>query len=228
MFQQQLAHRPRQRLRQRVMAAWRRSAPAPTGYLEGMARLYRALQQVTDRRVVVESSKDAAHLATLTQVPGLALRVVHLVRDPRAVAYSDMRRPLRHRYSPRANAARWSKHNLAIELVCAWHRLPRLALRYEDFVLAPQPALQRLLDFAGFPAPLPQFTSASDVQLAVNHTVFGNPNRFTTGPVRIRPDIDWRAHLPRRHRALITTLTWPLLLHYRYLLRVPSAAVALL
>jgi hypothetical protein len=56
--------------------------------------------------------------------------------------------------------------------------------------------------------------------------VSGNPNRFETGAVQLRPDVEWVGRLGRSHRALVTAVTWPLLLRYRYPLRPGRAAPA--
>jgi hypothetical protein len=56
--------------------------------------------------------------------------------------------------------------------------------------------------------------------------VSGNPNRFETGTVQLRPDSEWMHGLHRIHRALVTAVTWPLLLRYRYPLRAGRTAPA--
>ena len=50
----------------------------------------------------------------------------------------------------------------------------------------------------------------------VDHTAGGNPSRFETGSVDIRPDDDWRYQMPGRRRPYVTALTWPLLVRYGY------------
>ena len=53
------------------------------------------------------------------------------------------------------------------------------------------------------------------------HSVSGNPNRFGTGEVELRADEEWRRAMRTVDRGLVTALTWPLLLRYRYPLRAP-------
>ena len=55
------------------------------------------------------------------------------------------------------------------------------------------------------------------VELKENHTVAGNPIRFTRGPLEIRADAEWQALMPARQRAVVTGLTWPLLWRYGFL-----------
>ena len=59
------------------------------------------------------------------------------------------------------------------------------------------------------------------MRLAATHSVSGNPNRFGTGEVELRADEEWRRAMRGLDRGMVTALTWPLLLRYRYPLRSP-------
>jgi hypothetical protein len=88
-------------------------------------------------------------------------------------------------------------------------------LRYEDFAASPRETIAAVLAFLGEDAELP-FADGATVELGVNHTVAGNPNRFRTGPVTIALDSEWRSRMPRPRRLAVRALTWPLLLRYGY------------
>lgn len=93
-----------------------------------------------------------------------------------------------------------------------------MRLRYEDFVAAPGESVDRVRAWLGEPGPSPVGADGT-VELGGNHAVAGNPVRFTTGPVAIRADDEWRHAMPARHRALVTTVTLPLLGRYGYSVR---------
>ena len=57
-------------------------------YTDVLSRLYRGIGEVAGARVVIDASKHASTAFLLRRVPGIDLRVVHLVRDSRGVAYS--------------------------------------------------------------------------------------------------------------------------------------------
>lgn len=57
-----------------------------------LGRLYVALAETTQSSVIVDSSKLPSYAWLLSQVPEIDLRVVHLVRDPRAAAWSWLRK----------------------------------------------------------------------------------------------------------------------------------------
>jgi hypothetical protein len=199
-------------------------------YVTTLLRLHRATSEAAGGAVVIDSSKHSSLAFCLRTEPGIDLRVVHVVRDSRGVAYSwtkEVRRPeatagesLMTRYSPARSAALWVGHNLFFGLLGRLGTPTRL-LRYEDFVADPGTVLQELAAFAGLPLG-PEgldFLDGSSVVLSASHTVAGNPMRFRTGATTLRQDDAWRQDLPRGRRWLVSVLTSPLLLRYGYLRR---------
>jgi hypothetical protein len=196
-------------------------------YMGTFLRLYRAISEAAGGAVVIDSSKHSSLAFCLRTEPGIDLRVVHVVRDSRGVAYSwtkEVHRPeagedaLMTRYSPSRSSALWVGHNLFFGLLGRLGTRTRL-LRYEDFVADPRAVL---LDLAGFVDVVPgdlDFLSGDSAVLSPSHTVAGNPMRFRTGPITLRRDDAWRSKLPRARRMLVTALTAPLLARYGYLRR---------
>jgi hypothetical protein len=202
-------------------------------YVDVLSRLYEGIAAVSGARVVIDSSKHPSLVACLHAGREVDLRVVHVVRDSRGVAYSwtkHVRRPeasdsgadrsLMARYSPSRAAALWTAHNLTLAVL---RRLgvSTLLLRYEDFVDAPRDTLRAVAEFAGLPAGegAVDFVEGSTVQVGVAHTVSGNPMRFDTGALRLSKDEAWRRELPGPRRLLVSALTLPLLARYGYLRR---------
>jgi hypothetical protein len=200
-------------------------------YVGTFLRLHRAISEAAGGAVVIDSSKHSSLAYCLRTEPGIDLRVVHVVRDSRGVAYSwtkEVRRPeagedaLMTRYSPSRSSALWVGHNLFFGLLGRLGTRTRL-LRYEDFVADPRAVLTELAEFADVPAGdlgfLTESADQSSVLLSPSHTVAGNPMRFRTGPTALRQDDAWRAQLPKARRMLVTLLTAPLLARYGYLRR---------
>ena len=200
-------------------------------YVDAFTRLYGAIAEVSGAEVLVDSSKHPSLAACLRVARDLDLRIVHVVRDSRGVAYSwtkQVARPegrdggdgreMMARYSPARAAALWTGHNLTVALLGLLGVRRRL-LRYEDFVAAPAAALADVAAFAGLsvdPAQL-GFVEGTVVEVGVAHTVSGNPMRFETGRLTLRRDDTWRTRLSRPRRLLVSALTLPLLLRYGYL-----------
>ena len=57
-------------------------------YLSTTERLYRSIASVTGARVIVDSSKWPTYAFLLSNLPSIDLHILHLVRDPRACAFS--------------------------------------------------------------------------------------------------------------------------------------------
>lgn len=193
-----------------------------------LARLYAQILEVSGASAVVDSSGDATHGLLLARAPGIALHVIHLVRDPRAVAFSWKRkreRPEIRSHSERmpiesaaTSARRWTLNNTLAELLARSAASYR-RLRYEDLVRDPHAALAQILArhrWAGAPV---SSLARREITLGPSHTVSGNPSRFEHGPVRISLDDEWRDAISARDRNTVTSITWPLLTRYGYTLR---------
>jgi hypothetical protein len=197
-----------------------------------LEQLYRAIQSVSGARVIVDSSKYLPCAFVLDMLPFADLRVIHLVRDSRAVAYSwskekvrpevvDQRTlmPLR---SP-ANVSRvWNLDNYSYSILS---RFPNTRLRYEDFVDDPAFYVRKTLTRLGVDreAGSLRFLDRRRISLAVDHTVSGNPGRFRIGTVELCPDEEWKDKMGAADRRIVSALTAPLLLKYGYLGRAKKA-----
>ncbi|MBS1883181.1 MAG: sulfotransferase [Actinobacteria bacterium] len=202
------------------LLGWRLGTPGRRrdvdAYREVLRRLYAAIAAESGARVLIDSSKDVSHGYALRGLEDdLDLHVLHLIRDPRAVAFSWQRRKFNpgadaemNRYSLLRTSAEWSAINALTRL---HHRTgARYAnLRYADFAADPGPAVDRVLDFLGEPDRRNPVDSGDTVHLAADHTAAGNPNRFRRGPVVIRPDEEWRQAMSPAGRLLVGALTLP-------------------
>jgi hypothetical protein len=194
-------------------------------YLEQLGLLYRAIAEETGSDVIVDSSKYPSHAYLLRLVNDLDVRVLHVTRDPRAVANSWMQDKydpdqdvpvLMPQQPPWLNAIFWSAWNVTIEALGKRRGGAYHLLRYEDLMEHPQDRVREVLEFAGSPATELPFTGPRHVSLGPNHTVSGNPIRFDTGTVELRTDERWRTQLPRSAVATAGLLTWPVRRHFGY------------
>lgn len=202
-------------------------------YGDGLRRVYEAAAEIGGAGAVVDSSKAGSTAFLLRRVPGIDLRVVHVVRDSRGVAHSllkEVARPeigdavtLMPRARPLSGAVWWMLFNAMFHAVAATGT-PTVRIRYEDLVARPRLEVARLLAHLGIGTGDVDLAFLGDghADLAVDHTVAGNPMRFRTGRIDLRPDDAWRSGLSRRHRRLVTTVTAPFLLRYGYLRDRPS------
>ena len=180
-------------------------------YLRQTEALYQAMAEVSGRSIVVDSSKTPIRAAVLSRIQGLDLRLIHLVRDARAVAWSrrkslaaDQAAGVQTTIKPRPSwysAGYWALINLLSMMVRLLSGGRSLRMRYEDFVTEPKRELERL----GVLCDL-DFTSTTNALLhgdpiRVEHPIAGNRMRMG-GSVRLKPDWEWRDRLPNHEQAI--------------------------
>jgi hypothetical protein len=194
-------------------------------YVEMLGGLVRALRDVSGSSLVVDASKIAMHGLLLTMIPGARVHVLHLVRDARAVAFSWRRKKMRPeissakvfmpRYSLLRSSIWWAGANTFSERL-AEHAASYNLTRYEDFIASPVETIQSMLATAGVDTGPLEFISPPEVNLKPQHTVAGNPSRFTTGSVKLRIDDEWKQAMSGPARGFVSCLTGRWLSRYGY------------
>jgi len=189
-------------------------------YVEAHEAIYRSVADRGQGRVLVDSSKVPLFGLHLRKSPRLKIKFLHLIRDPRGVAYSRQRKKLQPGWGymetarPIQVARRWAMANSIME---AGHQGPKsyLRIRYEDLVENPREILSRITQFCG--AGHPEEVLRGHHSVAVNrcHQVAGNPNRFEK-LIRMEPDLEWKEKMPGKDRLSVSMLTSPWLLRYGY------------
>lgn len=177
--------------------------------------------------VILDSSKHLSTAALLACDPALDVRVLHLLRDPRGVAYSWMKtveRPetdgeIMPQYSAKRTAGRWVTDNLGFDTLAALG-VPTLQVRYEDVLAAPQ---DRILDIARFAGAAGDditsldFIDGNTARLSTSmHSIAGNPLRFGGDDVVLRLDDAWQTKLPPGDRRTVELITRPVLGRFGY------------
>lgn len=203
-------------------------------YRDVLAATYRALAREPGTRIIVDSSKTSSGAALLNLMEDVDYFLVHLVRDPRGVSYSEMIKKVnpdrpRLAYMPRAGTGitilRWLMGNAFAEATCRTGRgVGRMRLRYEDYIADAPAAVEEIVAMVEENVPILPFVEADQVYLGSNHTVSGNPSRFVTGRVELRPDIRWISRLPPIRKWATTVACSPLLLRYGYPVFYPNIA----
>jgi Sulfotransferase family len=224
-LQRQIA---RQRHLPRLLAgrvAGRGFRDAVAAYGAVYSRLYRAIAATAGARCVVDASKWPVQALALARA-GLDVRVIHLVRDARGVAYSlgkaDVARPhagseadVMWHVTPGSAAARWVACQSEAGLLgrCG---LPVTRMRYEDFIREPRASTITALTALGLHVTPGQLTHITDAQVTLgsSHGLSGNPSRFRAGDIELRADEAWREQMRRGDRLVVTAITLPFVVGY--------------
>lgn len=207
----------------RVLRAVRRGqvdeAVPYAGYLH---RLYDGIGAASGAKVIVDSSKYPTDGIVASGLKDYEVFVVHMVRDPRAVAFSWRRfKPAKDKTDDGGVLKRiglvrstmvWQVYNAVIALVVksAVGNDHYKLLHYEQFASDPAGAIDSLVRFVGEDSPSRPEFCGNEVELKVTHTASGNPGRFRTGRTNIRLDDEWRKSMPRWQRGLVGALAFPM------------------
>ncbi len=194
-------------------------------YLEQTASLLEAIAETSRRRVIIDSSKTPLRAAWLARLPGIDLRLIHLVRDSRAVAWSRKKSLAKNVEAgvQQALAARpawysvlyWTISNLLAARQRRRAGRRGVLVRYEDFVSDPVTELARIGAASELDCHDLAVALAGGESFAVGHTVAGNRLRMT-GQVRLKADWDWIEQLPAADRRTCWNLSGWLLRQYNY------------
>ncbi len=156
---------------------------------------YQALHAFSEKKVLVDSSKNIFRLSLLRSFLPQKLRVVHLIRDGRAYLASMKRKGSKRSFQHLAEA--WLKANMAIVNFCQAYLPERtLLLSYDKLCLSPLQSLQEIIEFLGLAFPLspaqahPMLTISRDH----SHAIGGNPQLFAAKPT-IQLEQHWRQEL---------------------------------
>jgi hypothetical protein len=218
--------------RQRRMPATSRRHPSRVirsqagQYADYFKRIYDAAGRLTGASVVVDSSKVAPTALALSHHDDLDLRILHIVRDSRGVAFSWSKHVPRPetggeeampRLSARASTQLWLSHNLSMSAL-GYRGVPIHRVRYEDLLDDVAGTVLESWSALALPgaAELP-LVDERTIVLNTTHSVAGNPMRFRTGTTTLRPDTAWQDEMRPRQRRLVTALSYPALKAYRYL-----------
>lgn len=164
--------------------------------------------------VIVDSSKSIPFLINLAGDPRFSIDVLHLTRDPRAVAYSwsrltdtqDADGVTFPRFGPIRSSVYWTIFNLAPL------RFPtrfRTQLSYEDFVANPRATIESVCAHYALNFPSQDWEDEVTVSVDPQHTISGNPSRFRLGATSIREDERWKTEMRRSDRWIVTVCTAP-------------------
>lgn len=188
-----------------VVPGARRELARVLSRIEALAEIVTAIEGA---RIFLDSSKRPERAVFMRRIPSFDMRIIHLVRDGRAVSWSNMKHL---GLAPEAAAASWIDDNSKSEQARRYFPRDRwMTLRHEDVCADPTGALSRIYSFLGLPNGngLPNFQDAE-------HHIIGN--RMRLGSIsEIRLDDRWKTALTPGQMAAIERRVAPLNRRYGY------------
>ena len=228
------AHSGQNGLKNLILNQWRPRplADEERAYAHALEKLYASVLEVSGEQYIVDSSKTPDYAYFLSRIDSIDMVLLHLVRDPRGVAYSWSKKFARNDVRADATVAmtsfgllqatlRWIKWNVGCELVKRRKNVRYRRVRYEDFVKNPQKVLDGIAALLGFPEHPPPYELTAegfhDQHHARDISMWGNPVvRTRSGPVRVVVDDEWKKEMSLWKKIAVSVLTFPFLVRYGY------------
>lgn len=189
------------------------------GYLDATSICYRKVAEITGAEVLVDSSKSPAYRYLAHLLPDITVHTIHAVRDPRAVAFSWQRDRASEKLPARPvkrTAREWTLGEGRAELLRKRQGAGCTIVRYEDFIADPRREIGRILEGIHQDGKSLGFLGDGRIHLEPNHIVCGNPSRFRSGTIDLKPDSEWKTEMHSRDVASVTAVGLPWIARYGY------------
>jgi hypothetical protein len=187
-----------------------------------LQELYSSIFQHSKSSFLIDSSKLPSYGFILSLLNNINVYYIHLIRDPRAVAFSWKKEVQRkdtqeditmEQYSIWQSTIKWIWGNYVTSLLRKKNKY--LFIRYEDFCESPEETLNKILKFCSIE------TDKNPIQgrtffAGEEHSIWGNPMRMQTGEIEIKKDSAWINKLALKDKILTTFLSLPFLIRYGY------------
>jgi hypothetical protein len=199
-------------------------------YIQTLRTFFEGLFHETGANILIEDSKSFAYLCALQKMNILDIQIIHIVRDPRAVAYSWQRKKSWQRNKDLVSvdskftilpypisARQWLTEQFLWWIVNRFSQLNKyMVVRYEDFVSDPQKIFKEICQNIGVQAESP-FISNTEFKISrENHLIASNPSAPRVGLNTIKFDSEWKEKMPFWAKLLVTLICWPMMLIYGY------------
>lgn len=187
------------------------------------------ISYLSGKSVIVDSSKTATvksirHLLMIQRIFGSQLKVLHLVRDPRAVMWSIMRGSNKKLLAGKSEKVwgapyravfGWYRANLLTHIIKRTHpHLQIIRMRYEDIVHKPIQEISKLGLFLDLDMSQLIKIVQNGNPIHGGHAIAGNRMRHH-GPIKLTADFEWQVKMPKTTKSLAWA-SWPLSARYGY------------
>lgn len=196
-------------------------------YKSFLSEFYNEVSSLSGRKRIVDSSGSAIHGIILSEVGGINVSMIHLIRDPRAVANSNKR----VKNNPASSRKNEMSRKGVVRTSISWRVVNKILdflrenkfesstiARYEDLFLNPSvefPCLSERVDFEFENEKI--FDGPSTVFFEDDHMGQGNPIRFKNGKVDLYLDDKWKIEMHEVDKLVCYLMCYDMLEEYSYL-----------
>lgn len=200
-------------------------------YTRALADVYKAASEVSRSDVVVDSSKFLADASLLLRSPLFNVTVLHLIRDPRGVANSWMKKKERRDsigensesqlpvYSPLYTTLKWAQWNLSYEMASMMYE-NFVRVKYENICSRPEREIRRIARYkkknTQHKKNVRNVVKDGKAKISDSHAVRGNPDKMKCGWINIKEDKGWKKSMSQKRKIMIEISLYPLMKKYGY------------
>ena len=179
-------------------------------YMEHLINLYCSIHNATSKKIIVDSSKNLSRALHLLKCNELNVKIIHLIRDPRGVVWSFMKKNVEQK-AKRPLKAIWDY--ICINLICYILRLiykeKIIKIVYEDLVYAQTKTLYKLSKFIKI-----NFCELDDIikkndDISVKYLIDGNRIRKNR-TIKIKIDDEWKYKLAFKYKKIAALFGKPI------------------
>ncbi len=189
-------------------------------FLNLASDLYRITSEHAGGVTLIDSSKAPnialGHLLT----KDISVTIVHLMRDPRAVAASWAKLSNRPNVIMK-RCKMWNKRTRQMQRLGRIPDQKIIHIKYEDFASSPKTAIKSIQELAGVSQKAPYFDSDTSATLSWDRThLFPPANGEVLGShleqIDIRPSETWKSEANKRYSDIAQKINFPLAENYGY------------
>ena len=179
--------------------------------------LFKAIRAVSNKPFIADASKTPGRAFALSLMPEIDLRLIHLVRDARGVAFSKKKPTIPPATPVLVSAVIWVLVNIFSTWVCRQLGAEKARrIRYEDFTDTPEKILNEIGPLSG--VDLTDIAAAVSVgeSMHIGHIIAGNRIRMDGGVLPRSADREWTGKPSINERCLIKIIAGGLMRYYGF------------
>ncbi|MCS4177381.1 hypothetical protein GGP96_002106 [Salinibacter ruber] len=176
--------------------------------------------------MIVDSSGSPLHGYVLSGIRNVDMAMLHVVRDARAVAYSNRKDKINP--SRRGSGARMQKKS-TVRVALTWLYYNKMfeslkdkfnfgiTKKYEELYSSPKSEFKNTAGKLGFQGRIMDVFKGDDkIFLNKGHNGQGNPIRYKSGNIKLEKDVKWERELSRTRKIVASLISYKGLKKYRY------------
>lgn len=181
-------------------------------YYEHNSNLLCAIQKISGKKLILDSSKNVCRAIALLKHPNLNIKVIHLIRDPRGTVWSFMKKDVEQKHKDSLRALLdYFVINSTATMVRYLYKDRVIKVKYEDLVNHPSETIERIFKFIDLDDCRVQSMIGNDAELEIRHIFDGNRVRRNHS-IKFRGDDEWKLKLPRIYKILCSIIARPIYL----------------